>query len=149
MTTLCVNRRARFDYTIVSTFEAGIVLLGTEVQALRKGRGQITESFANFQGSQLILRNAFIGAYAHAASSHEERRSRVLLCHKREIRRLRGQIEQKGYTLVPLSLYTNARGKIKIEMGCVTGKKSYEKRATLKKRDWQREKERVFRRTSV
>jgi SsrA-binding protein len=140
------NRRATHDYFVDERFEAGIVLQGTEVKALRDGRGNINEAYAGERGGELFLINAYIPEY-HAAShfSHDTRRSRKLLLHKRELNKLIGAVRKQGQTLIPLSLYFNPRGLAKIELGLARGKKTYDKRHSIKERDWQRDKQRLMR----
>ena len=143
---IAVNRRARHEYFIDETFEAGIVLLGSEVKALRAGHGSIKEAHAGEMGGEIYLINAHISEYAPAArQNHEHRRPRKLLLHKRERDKLLGQLRQKGVTLVPLSLYFNPRGIVKLELGLARGKKKADKRETEKKRDWERQKARLVR----
>ncbi len=140
------NRRATHDYFIDERVEAGIVLQGTEVKALRDGRGNINEAYAGEKGGELFLINAYIPEY-HAAShfSHDTRRSRKLLLHRRELNKLVGAVRKQGQTLIPLQLYFNPRGLAKIELGLARGKKSYDKRHSIKERDWQRDKQRLMR----
>ena len=122
------NRKARHDYFIEQTFEAGVVLAGSEVKALRLGQGSINESYAGGRDGELFLFNAFIPEYKSASGfNHEPRRDRKLLLHKAEIRKLATRIQQRGFTLIPLSIYLK-EGKIKVELGLVTGKKHYDKR---------------------
>jgi len=141
------NRRARFDYFISETLEAGIMLLGTEVKSLRAGRASINESFAGEQGGELFLFNAHIPEYGQAGRhlQHEPRRPRKLLVHRRELGKLLGSIRQKGVTIVPLSVYFNFRGLAKVQLGLASGKKQVDKRQTEKEREWKRQKERVLR----
>jgi SsrA-binding protein len=140
------HRRARFDYLIEDTLEAGIVLLGTEVKALRQGRANIAESYAAVQQGELILINSYIPEYAPASRfNHEPRRQRKLLLKKREMARLKSAIEREGRTLVPTKLYFNARGIAKLELALAKGKKAHDKRASTKERDWQRDKARLMR----
>ncbi len=141
------NKRARFDYFIEDTFEAGIVLYGSEVKSLRAGKGSIAESYASDEGGdELFLINAFIPEYSEASRfNHDPRRSRKLLLRRRELNRILAQIRKKGMTLVPLSLYFNERGKAKLNLGLASGKKQVDKRQTEKERDWQREKGRLLR----
>ena len=140
------NRRATHDYFIDERFEAGLALQGTEVKSLRDGRGNISEAYASEQGGELFLVNAYIPEYSAASHfSHETRRPRKLLLHRKEIAKLIGAIQKKGQTLIPLSLYFNQRGRAKVELGLARGKKAYDKRASIKERDWQREKERLLR----
>lgn len=140
------NRKARFHYEIMETFEAGIALTGTEVKSLRAGKSNIAESYATEQNGDLYLINAYIPEYLQANRfNHETRRPRQLLLHKREISKLIGAIQREGMTLVPLKLYFNARGKAKLLLGLARGKKIHDKRETEKKRSWEREKARILR----
>jgi SsrA-binding protein len=140
------NRRARFDYMIEQTMEAGIQLLGTEVKALRNGRANIAESYASPERGELFLVNAYIPEYAPAAQfNHEPRRARKLLVKKRELNKLMGAVEREGRTIVPLKLYFNERGRAKLEIALARGKKAHDKRETSKQRDWQRDKARLLR----
>ena len=122
------------------------MLVGTEVKSLREGRANIAESHAAFDDGELFLRNAHIGEY-HGGNrfNHEPRRPRKLLLHKRELERLRGAVQRKGVTLVPLAIYFNDRGKAKMRIGLARGKKMHDKRASEKERDWKREKSRLMR----
>ena len=140
------NRRARFDFFIEDTVEAGIVLLGTEVKAMREGRADISEAFAREEGGEFYLINAQVDEYsAGNRFNHEPRRKRKLLMHKREMSRMMGDIRRKGTTVVPLKLYFNERGRLKVLLGVARGKKKHDKRATIKERDWQRDKARLLR----
>ena len=140
------NRRARFNYEIGQTFEAGLALTGTEVKSLREGRSNITDSYAGERGGELWLYNAYIPEYLQANRfNHETRRPRKLLLHKREIDRLAGAVQREGMTVVPLKIYFNDRGRAKVELALARGKKMHDKRETEKKRDWNREKARVMR----
>lgn len=139
------NRRARFDFEILDTLEAGIVLTGTEVKALRSGHAQIAEAYVAPEGGELWLINSHIPEYLQANRfNHEERRRRKLLVSKRELARLSQQVERQGNTIVPLKLYFNDRGIAKLLVAIAKGKKTVDKRETQKKRDWQREKARVL-----
>jgi len=144
--TVALNRKARHNYSIEDTLEAGIQLTGTEVKSLREGGVQITDSHAGEMGGELWLFNAHIPEY-HGGNkfNHEPRRPRKLLVHKRELSRLIGAVAREGMTLVPLSLYFNPRGRAKVELGLAKGKKLWDKRQTEKNRDWQREKGRLLR----
>jgi SsrA-binding protein len=144
--TVALNRKARHDYSIEDTLEAGIQLVGTEVKSLREGGVQITDAHAGEMGGELWLFNAHIPEY-HGGNkfNHEPRRPRKLLVHKRELSRLIGAVAREGMTLVPLALYFNPRGIAKIELGLAKGKKKWDKRETEKSRDWQREKGRLLR----
>lgn len=141
------NRRAYYDYAIEEKIEAGIVLQGTEVKALRQGRAVITDSHAGEMKGELYLFNAHIPEYGHAGklNNHEPKRPRKLLLKSREAERLMGKIKEKGLTLVPLSIYFNSRGFAKVELGLGRGKKAYDKRESEKKKDWDREKQRLKR----
>lgn len=140
------NRKAFHDYAIEERFEAGLILAGSEVKSLREGRATITEAHAAEMGGELWLFNAYIPEYGGANRfNHEVRRPRKLLMRRREIGRLMGQVQRKGMTLVPLSLYFTPRGWAKVELGLARGKQTHDKRAAIKERDWKREKERVMR----
>jgi SsrA-binding protein len=141
------NRKARHDYFIEDTLEAGMQLLGSEVKSLRSGRGaSIAEAFAVEKDGDLYLINAHIPEYESANRfNHPPRRPRKLLLHRREAEKLRGQINREGMTIVPLSIYFNARGIAKCQLGIAKGKRKVDKRETIKQRDWQREQSRVLR----
>ncbi|MGP1396177.1 MAG: SsrA-binding protein SmpB [Inquilinaceae bacterium] len=140
------NRRARFDYFIEESLEAGLVLTGTEVKSLRAGRASIQESYAGEMGGELYLFNAHIPEYKPASRfNHEPRRPRKLLVHKRQRDKLLGAIKREGMTLVPLSLYFDVKGKAKLDLGLGRGKKKADKRETVKERDWNRERARLLR----
>lgn len=144
--TVAENRRARFDYHVEDTFEAGIALTGTEVKSLRFGEGSIAESYAEIRDGEAWLINANIAEFSHGNRfNHEPKRPRKLLLHGREIDRLQGLVERKGMTLVPLSLYFNSRGRAKLELALARGKNVADKRQTIKERDWKREQARVMR----
>jgi SsrA-binding protein len=138
------NRRAYFNYEILEKFEAGMVLTGSEVKALREGKGNLSDSYAVASRGELWLINAHIAKYQPAGIfNHEEKRERKLLMQRREIDRLVGKIKEKGLTLVPLSLYFNKTGRVKVSLGLGKGKKAHDKRETIKKRDSDRELRRV------
>ncbi|MEM8986436.1 MAG: SsrA-binding protein SmpB [Pseudomonadota bacterium] len=140
------NRRARYDYEIEDTVEAGVMLVGTEVKALREGRANIAEAYASDEADGIYLINSHFPEYAPAArDNHQPRRPRKLLLHKREIQRLSEAVQRKGYTLTPLKLYFNDKGRVKLLLGLGKGKKHQDKRETEKKRDWQRDKARLMR----
>jgi len=140
------NRRARHDYFIDETLEAGLVLAGSEVKALRAGRGNLSDSYAGERDGELFLFNAYIPEYTAANRfNHETRRPRKLLVHRRESDRLLGAVQREGVTLIPLSIYFNERGIAKVELGVARGKRQYDKRETEKRRDWQRQKQRLLR----
>jgi SsrA-binding protein len=139
------NRRARFDYFIESDLEVGIVLSGSEVKSLRTGQSNIADSYASVEGSELWLINGYIAPYKQAGIfGHEERRRRKLLVSKRELSRLWQATGREGMTLVPLVMYFNHRGMVKLKIGVAKGKKTADKRATEAKRDWNRQKQRLL-----
>ncbi len=139
------NRRARFDYEILETLEAGISLVGTEVRSLRNGKAQITESYASPENEELWLINAYIPEYLQANQfNHAERRPRKLLVKRKELNKLQAAVQRAGNTIVPLKLYFNDRGLVKVLLGLGKGKTKGDKRQTEKKRDWQREKSRLM-----
>ncbi len=140
------NRKARHNYFIEDTLEAGIILTGTEVKSLREGRANIGEAYASERGGELYLFNAHISEY-HGGNrfNHAPMRTRKLLLRNRQIQRLIGSLQRDGITLVPLSIYFNERGIAKVKLGIAKGKRQYDKRATEKERDWQRQKARILR----
>ena len=140
------NRKARHNYQIEDSLEAGLVLRGSEVKALREGRANIAESYAKPENGEIWLINAHIPEYSQAGQfNHEPRRPRKLLLKKREASKLIGATDREGMTLIPLKLYFNARGIAKLEIGLGKGKHYYDKRETQKKRDWNRQKARLMR----
>ncbi len=140
------NRKAKFNYFITEKIEAGIVLKGTELKALRQGKVSIEDSYAASNGKEIFLYNAYIAEYDKAHRfNHSTRRLRKLLLHKKEIQKITGIIKTKGYTLVALSLYFNSKNKAKVELGIVKGKKQYDKRQSIKDRDWKREQAQIIR----
>ncbi len=133
------NRRARHDYTIVDTYEAGVALVGTEVKSLRAGKASLADSFATVDDGEVFLRGLHIPEYSHGTwTNHEPRRTRKLLLHRREIEKLIGKTKESGYSLIPLSLYFKD-GKVKVELALGKGRKAYDKRQAIAKRDAQRE----------
>lgn len=145
--TVADNRRARFDYHIEDTFEAGIALSGTEVKSLRLGQCSLNESYVGPKGSEIFLYGAHIPEYQQAGRhlQHEPRRPRKLLLKTREINKLIGAVSREGYTIVPTRLYFNAKGLAKLEIGLAKGKKLHDKRQSEKERDWNRDKSRIMR----
>ena len=140
------NRRARFDYFLEETFEAGLALTGTEVKSLRNGRANIAESYAAVEGRHIYLINADIPPYAQANRfNHEPRRHRKLLLHRKQLDRLIGAVQREGRTLIPTRLYWNDKGLAKLELALAKGKKLHDKRETSAERDWQRDKARLLR----
>ncbi len=140
------NRRARYDYQILEELEAGLVLTGTEVKSLRLGKCQINDAHIGEKDGELYLLNAHIAPYLQGnIFNHEERRPRKCLLHKKQINKLIGAIQQKGITIIPIKLYFNQRGIAKLLIGLGKGKKLFEKRETIKKRDWERQKADIMR----
>ncbi|NKM68948.1 SsrA-binding protein SmpB [Rhizobium laguerreae] len=139
------NRKARFNYEIIDTYEAGIVLMGTEVKSLREGKANIAESYASDEGGEIWLINSYLPEYLQANRfNHEPRRRRKLLLSGREIHRLRSAINREGMTLIPLKIYFNDRGRAKMELALAKGKKLHDKRESEKERDWNRQKSRLL-----
>jgi SsrA-binding protein len=141
------NRRARYEYSLADTFEAGIQLTGTEVKSLRQGQANIAESYVAIENGDAVLINANIPEYQQAGPfyNHEPRRPRRLLLHKKEIAKLAQAVDRQGMTMVPLRLYFNDRGLVKLQLAIAEGKKLHDKRETERKRDWQRQKARLLR----
>ena len=144
---VAMNRRARHDYFITDTVEAGLILFGTEVKVLRLGQASIQEAFASGKDGGLYLINAYIPEYQQAGAhlQHETHRPRALLLHKREKDKLLGAVKREGMTIVPLGIYFNKRGIAKVELGLAKGKQHADKRQAIKDRDWKRDKARVMR----
>lgn len=141
------NRKARYEYDIEETYEAGIVLRGTEVKSLRQGKASLKEAFAYMKDGEIWLRDMYIKPYEHATyANHDDRRERKLLLNKREIREIDQALNQKGYTFVPLKLYFK-KGYAKVLMGLAKGKKKHDKREDIKERDQKRELEREYKGT--
>ena len=140
------NRRARYDYAIEDDLECGIILMGSEVKSLRTGQSNIAESYASVEGGELWLTNAYIAPYdAGRTFGHEERRRRKLLVKQKELVRLWNATQREGMTIVPLVMYFNDRGLVKLKIATGKGKKNHDKRATEAKRDWGRQKQRLLR----
>ncbi|CAA9333907.1 MAG: tmRNA-binding protein SmpB [uncultured Microvirga sp.] len=140
------NRKARFNYEILDTYEAGIALTGTEVKSLRGGKATISESYAGPSGDEIFLFNSYIPEYVQANRfNHETRRPRRLLLHKRQIDKLIGATQREGFSVIPLKIYFNEKGRAKVELGLGRGKKLHDKRETEKQRTWDREKGRLMR----
>ena len=141
---ICANKRARRDYAIDEIYEAGMVLVGTEVKALRQGKANLKDSYARIKGGEVFLVDSHISPYSHGNQfNHDSDRTRKLLMHKREIRKLYGKTRERGFTLIPLRMYFKG-GKAKVEIGLGKGKKLYDKREDLKRRAMEREVERSF-----
>lgn len=145
--TAAENRKARHDYFIDESIEAGVVLTGTEVKALREGRGNLRDAYAAEYQGEIYLYNAHIPEFGKSTAflNHEPRRPRKLLLHARQISRLTGAAQREGVTLVPLAIYFNDRGIAKVELGLARGKRKADKRESEKERDWQRQKARILR----
>lgn len=139
------NRRARFDYAIESDLECGVMLMGSEVKSLRIGQANVAESYAEVKDGELWLVNSYIAPYEPARTwGHEERRRRKLLVSRKEMSNLWNATQRKGMTLVPLVLYFNHRGLVKLKIGIAKGKRAADKRETEAKRDWNRQKQRLL-----
>lgn len=142
---IAVNKKARHDYHIEDTLEAGMMLTGTEVKSLRAGKANIRDAYAFERGGEIWLHNAYIAEYKMGNRfNHSPLRERKLLLHRHEIRKLIGALKTKGTTLVPLELYFNEKGIAKLSIGLASGKKKYEKREAIKERDWKREQGRIL-----
>jgi len=143
--TIADNRRARFDYEILDTYEAGVMLEGSEVKSIRNGAVQINEAYVSVMGHEIFLIGAHIAKYANAgyAGHTDERRTRKLLLHAKEITNLKKEREAQGCTLIPLKLYWK-NNRVKLRIGVAKGKKQHDKRASIKERDWNRQKQRMF-----
>ncbi|SKA35977.1 SsrA-binding protein SmpB [Consotaella salsifontis] len=140
------NRKARYNYEIIDTLEAGLALTGTEVKSLRQGKATIAESYATEEGGELWLINSFIPEYLEGNRfNHEPKRRRKLLVHRTQLNRLAGAVQRDGMTLVPLRIYFNDRGRAKLALALAKGKNAPDKRQTIKERDWNRQKQRVLR----
>ncbi len=138
---LVSNRKATYDYEILDTFEAGIMLLGSEIKSLRNHGGSLQDAYVDVRGKDLTLLNSNIAPYSHGGTgifNHEERRPRKLLMHKREIEKLRRMVHEKGLAVIPLSIYLNKKGIAKIRIALAKGKKAHDKRASLKEKEDQR-----------
>jgi len=140
------NRKARYNFEIAESFEAGLKLVGTEVKSLREGKASLNEAYAALEGGELYLINSYIPVYDAASRfNHSPRRRRKLLMHGRQIARLSGAVQRDGMTLVPLKLYFNERGIAKLELALARGRKNYDKRRRERDRSWERDKARVMR----
>jgi len=141
------NKRAYFEYTILDKYIAGIKLLGTEIKSIREGKANLNDAFCTFIGGQLYVRNLHISEYSFGSFyNHESKRDRVLLLNKKELKKLQTRGEEKGLTIVPLALFISDRGFAKLEIGLAQGKKTYDKRDTLKERDTKIEMDRAMKR---
>lgn len=143
--TVAINRKARFEYGIGEVIEAGLVLMGTEVKSMRQGRCTISDAYASHKDGEIWLWNADIPAFTHGnRNNHEPKRGRKLLLNRRQVKKLIGELKVRGTTLIPLELYFNKRGFAKVAIAVAHGKKQYEKREVIKKRDWKREQGRLM-----
>lgn len=143
-----LNKKAKFDYEICEKFEAGMVLLGSEVKSLRKGSGSITEAHVGFSDGELVVFNINIAKYSQGFErEHDPLRKRVLLVKKKEKNRLFAAVKKKGQTIIPLEMYWNKRGFLKILCALAVGKNKSDKRQSIKEKEWKREKERAFKKT--
>lgn len=134
------NKKAKFDYEFIDTYEAGIQLTGSEIKSIREGRASFTDAFCHFMRNELWVKGIHISGYKFATyNGHEETRERKLLLKKRELNKLRKGVEEKGYTIIPYKIYINQRGWAKLQIALARGKKQFDKRETIKKRDIQRE----------
>ncbi len=139
------NKKAFYDYEILERYEAGIELKGSEVKSLREGKANLRDSFVRIENGEAFLFNAYIAPYSHGGLfNHEPTRKRKLLLHKSEIKRLLGKSMEKGLTIIPLRIYFNERGKVKVEIALAKGKKLYDKRETIKRREQEREARRAM-----
>lgn len=146
---ICQNKKAYHDYEILETFEAGVVLLGTEVKSLREGRANLKDSYARIKKGEVFIIGLHISPYTHASyENHEPERVRKLLLHRHEIKRLYGKTQERGFALIPLKVYFN-KGKIKVELGLAQGKKLYDKRESLKRKETARELDRLRKRHKI
>lgn len=144
MKIVCSNRKAYHDYSIDSEIEAGMQLMGSEVKSLRAGKANLRDGYAKVQNNEVFLHHVHVSPYSHATyDAPDPLRVRKLLLKKREIDKLLGKMQEKGYSLIPLKIYFNERGKAKVTLGVAKGKKMYDKRAALKKKETDRETERA------
>jgi SsrA-binding protein len=140
------NRRARYEYEFIDTYDAGIVLLGTEIKSIREGNANLRNAYCVFKKGELYVRSLFIAEYKHGNQfNHEERRVRKLLLKRRELRKLEKKVKEKGFTIVPVRLYLNDRGLAKVQIALAQGKKIYDKRKSVKEKDLKREMARTDR----
>ena len=139
------NKRAYFDYNVIEKYDAGLALLGTEIKAIRQGKANMTDAFCMFIGNVLYVRNLHISEYSHSSFHHHDiKRDRILLLQKKELKKLKFRSEEKGYTIVPLRIFTNDRGYAKIEIALAQGKKEFDKRDSIKDRESKREMDRAM-----
>ena len=138
------NKKVYYEYFIIEEFEAGVMLVGTEVKSIRAGRANLSDAYCLFFQGELLLRSAYIAEYKFGnINNHEERRDRKLLLHKQELKKIRRRAEEKGFSIVPIALFVNERGLVKVQIGLAKGKKSYDKRNTIKEKDQKRDLDRA------
>lgn len=138
-----VNKKAYFEFEILDTYTAGIVLTGTEIKSIRLGKIQMSDAFCAFQGTEIVLRNMHINEYEFGSYfNHEPKRQRTLLLHKKEIKKIGAKVKEKGLTIIPLKLFINDRGFAKVEIGIAKGKKLFDKRDSIKEKDSKRDLDR-------
>lgn len=138
------NRKARYDYTILEKYTAGIVLTGTEIKSIRRGNASLVDTFCQITNNEIWMHNSYIAKFEYGSyNNHEERRLRKLLLSRKEINKIHKSVQQKGFTIVPLSMYINDKGLCKLDIAVCTGKKEYDKRETIKQRDIERELQRL------
>ena len=146
---ICLNRKASFNYFFNEILEAGIVLKGSEIKSIRKGKVNISDSYAVDKGGEIVLINSHISSYKESSyNDHHPTNDRKLLLNKREINKLIGKINREGFTIVPTKMYFK-KGKVKVEIAIGKGKKTHDKRAAIKKREWERNKERVLKKNKA
>lgn len=138
------NRRANFEYHIIDKYEAGIVLTGSEIKSIRESKANINDAYCHFKNNELFIKNMHISPYGSGFGTHEPTRERKLLLHKNELRKLRRAVQEDGMTIVPLKLYIHQKGLAKLQIALAKGKKLYDKRESIKKRDTERELNRKF-----
>ena len=139
-----VNRKAKFEYEFLDTYEAGIVLQGTEIKAVRKGQANLRDAYCTFKKGELYVRSLFIAEYTHGNQfNHDTRRPRKLLLHRSELRKLEKRVKERGFTIIPYRLYINERGLAKVEIALAQGKKVYDKRESIKQKDLKRDMNRI------
>ena len=141
-----INKKAKFEYQFLQEFEAGIMLVGTEVKSLRAGNGNLKDAYCHFKDGALLLKSMYIGEYTHGnINNHETRRDRKLLLKKPELRKLNRGVKEKGHTIVPYKVYFSERGFVKVQIVLAQGKKSYDKRSSIKDKDLKRDADRAMR----
>ncbi len=139
-----VNRRAKYEYAFIDTFEAGILLVGTEIKSIRKGNANLSDAYCFFRGGELFIKSMFIAEYEHGnVFNHEPRRERKLLLRRTELRKLEKRVKERGFTIIPYRLYLSERGFAKLEIALATGKKSFDKRESIKEKDSKRDLDRM------